>query len=142
MRLFGRLARAGGLPPGRRGGESGLPEPALQGAFTGEVRGRVACLQAHADEAGPPGRVLLVQEDGLVQEVFRGGPGWCRGVVVGRQGSRPALVEALEEVLHGAGAQAEFAGDGGGVGAVLVACPDELAQGQGDRLGHGNNSSH
>jgi hypothetical protein len=76
-------------------------------------------------------------EGGLHQRI--GGPGRRRPapVVRGGQGGRVLTTEAVEQVAVRARGKVEGRGDGGAILAILVATPDGLAYGQGDRAWHG-----
>jgi hypothetical protein len=51
----------GGPPPGRRGGQAGAEQPALEGAFARDGPVRVPPPEHHADQAGAPGGMLAPQ---------------------------------------------------------------------------------
>ena len=124
-----RPARIGGGPSARRrGGEVGAAEPALE-----RPRGRQRALgelvaQHHADQSGPPGRMLPPQVEGGSDERI-GGLGCRRPAPVIRrgQGGRIAVTEAVEQAADRARGQVEGAGDGGAILAILIATPDGLA---------------
>jgi hypothetical protein len=99
-------------PASRRGrGLSGAGHPALQGAWGGQVV-EVGLELAKLDEqiGRPPGGVLLVQEQGLLDGQRR--TAWCGGVS-GPQGAGPVQAELPAEVSDGAWAEAQGAGNGG-----------------------------
>jgi hypothetical protein len=99
-------------------------------------------MHHHADQAGPPGRMLAPQAQGGLHQGFGGlGCGRSATVVGRKQGLRIATTETTQEMPDGARQQAEGVGDGGAILAILVAPPDGLAQGHGEWARHGPFSS-
>jgi hypothetical protein len=138
VRSPGTERLGGGASPGRRGGQPGAPEPSLERPHGRQCVVGELMVQHHADQAGPPGRMLAAQAEGGLHERF-GEPGCRRSAsVVGRgQGVRVATTEAVQEMPDGARLQAEDLGDGGAILAILVASPDGLAHRHGKWTRHG-----
>ena len=67
----------GWLATGGRRRLLGQTPPALQGSRAGKGKARVELRQADADEAGCPGRVGLVQEEGLLDQLIA----WRQGTL-------------------------------------------------------------
>jgi len=120
-----------------------LLEPALQGPFAGDGLAGVAVVQDDAQKAGAPAGVLPAQvEGGLVQGVprafllagRRSVGGAQRLGVVGRVWAVAA--EAAQQVTHGAGGQAQGAGDRRRGLPEPGAPQGGLAQGVGSRCRH------
>jgi hypothetical protein len=139
------LARPGGLGRAtaslRGRAEASVVEPTLQGAFAGQLRGRVVTAQENADESSPPARVLAAQSEGVVvKPLVDRRPGAFAVVVNGSEAGVAAGGAALQEVANGSERQPERLGDGGRGLAALVASEDSSTQREGSRCRHGKPS--
>jgi hypothetical protein len=140
MRPLGPAGIDGG-PPGGGRSQSGVEEPALQGAFGGRGAIGEAVAQHHADQSRSPGGMLGAEAYSCLHNrpSGLGCPGTARPV--GRfQGRRTLLPEASDQAPHGAWVEAEGRGDRTGVLAILGAPPDGLAHRHGEWTSHGRSS--
>jgi hypothetical protein len=125
-------------PAAGRGGRLAVPgEVALQGAGAGHAgEAGMEVAQANAQIGRAPGRVLGVQQEGLLEgRAEGGGPGAAR--VGGDQGGRAVAAEGLTEATHRARAQPELPGQVGGAVAALPAGVHPLSHGEGEGGRHG-----
>jgi hypothetical protein len=127
---------------GRRGfatgGSRGLlvaSEAALQRPAAGQVGAfGIELAQAQPQIGGSPGRMLFVQQQGLLQDRGQRRRG---GRLVGRQQRRRALArEGLAQAADRAGRQVEALGNHGGRTALLPQGEDPLTDGEGQGSRH------
>jgi hypothetical protein len=95
-------------------------EPALERPLGRDGGGGVAVPQGDAQGAGPPAGVGAAQgQGGLIERMAGALVGRGRAPVGGGEGVGPVLVQAAQQVPHGAGGQPQGAGDGvGGLASV------------------------
>jgi hypothetical protein len=125
-----------GFAAGRGGRLLQAGEVTLQGACAGQVGFGVALAQADAQVGRSPGRVLSVQQQGLLQRRAERGRLGPRGV--GRLHRRGALVvQGLTKATHRAGVEVQLPGDEGGRVAALPVSEDALPHGEGKWCRHG-----
>lgn len=115
----GGLVPAVGRPPTRWLGRPALlPQPALQGAFTGQGQLGLGLVQPDADVSGSPQRMLLSQgQDQVARGMGTGWPPWTRAVV-SRQVVGP-LAETLQEMADGPHGEGQVLGQAAGRPAAL-----------------------
>jgi hypothetical protein len=141
MGPFGAVGLDRGPSPGRRRGEPGVAEPALQGPLGGELVLGTLAPEHHADQARAPRRVLAAQAEGRRDDGRRRLRRRGTAVVIGGpdSGLAPAS-EAEDQRAHGAGGDAESPGDGRTILAVLMTPPDGSTHGHREGAGHGRTS--
>jgi hypothetical protein len=123
VRLLGRPAAGVGFAAGRRRWLPATAEPALQGAHAGEVgEFGVQAPQTQTQIRRSPGRMLVVQQQGLVDH--RGGGGRHRTLVSGTQSGLAPLAKGAAKTADGAGGELQALGDDAGRLALSPEGPD------------------
>jgi hypothetical protein len=136
MGLLRGLSLPRGLAARRRGRLPGPPPPALQRAHARHRQAGVQLGQADPDEAGPPGRMGLPQEQGLLDQGIVGQRGEVRRPVPGRASFAALAAEPLDQVLYGSQRQVQAPRDGSPIEPALMQGGDQLTDRQGDRSWH------
>jgi hypothetical protein len=128
--------QTGWLATGGRGGLPLPPQPALQRPHAGQV-GRLGIeqVQVQPQVGGAPTRMLLVQEQGLLDPRRRRRRG---GVVVTRPDRTGVGTQAGAEGADRPFGKAQFARDGGRGRALLQLMQDTLPRREWNRCRHGN----
>jgi len=139
--LAGAGRVGGGAAAFRCRAEAGLSEPALQGAFAGQLGRGVVPGEEDADETGAPSRVFPAQGEGVVAQLLDAGGARVGAAVVGRRERGVSLeAPAAQELADGTRHEAEGLGNGGDGLAALVAPQDGLPEREGSRCWHGESS--
>ena len=138
VRSLGSWIGSATTPTGGRGIQSGLDEGSLDRPYTGKDSVGMLLGEDHADDPGPPGRVLASHRDHLADQSGVGPaclipttPG-----VIGGDRDEPGLGETGDEVSDGPGMEPQVVGDGVGMMAKASPQEDHLP------LGSRNGSSH
>jgi hypothetical protein len=135
VRVLGAPVDPAGGPPGRRGAQPGLSQPALQSAGGGDRMPQAA--QVDADELRSPLGVVTAQVQGSLEDGLPLGRARARpGPVGGDQRGIVAGAEPRDQGSHGALGEAESLSDLSGRLPVSPSCTEDEADGDGDRARH------
>jgi hypothetical protein len=117
------------------------PEPPLQRAFRRDGSRRIVPTQQHAHQARAPGGVRAAQLQGLFDQGAE--LGRVRVVPAGVRSSEGVLAlhaEALQQLTHGAGDEAQAACNQAGALTLFGPLDNDLTHGQGNRVWHERSS--
>jgi len=118
--------------------KAGPAEPALQGAFRGDIVAAMFVEEEHADQPGSPGRMLSAHSQGLLPQRVPVGRLREPEMRVGRSDAIDAMkLKAPNEVANGAWAKVEVLGQLRDALTLLPAPQQSRADGNGDWRRHG-----
>jgi hypothetical protein len=138
VRPLGSWIGSATTPAGGRGIQFGLGESSLDRPLTGENSVGMLLGEDHADDPGPPGRVLAFHRDhGSDQSGV--GPAWlilATPGVIGGDRDESGLGEAGDQISDGPGIEPQVVGDVVGLMAKASPLEDHLPLGCRNGLSH------
>ena len=139
MRPLG--SHVGGGRPGptarRSRGDVGVPGPTSDRLGAGPGDQRPLLGEHHADQFGPPTRVVATQGEGRLADLIGIDMIKCRrSAIAGEEAGIPMFASPFQEMAHGARREIEGLGQRGGGFPSPGSLPDFLTDRNGDRLGH------